>query len=90
MAKAKSSRKSEFEILAAKLRREREFVARKLKELTETKGSDVAWEWWLKRLERHGIASKEFIEEALEALSKRRDVGRRWDLVKSSDQQGES
>ncbi|MCX7968172.1 MAG: hypothetical protein N3B10_06740 [Armatimonadetes bacterium] len=88
MAKAKSSRKSEFEVLAAKLRKEREFVARKLKELTETKGSDAAWEWWLERMKRHGVASREFIEEALEALSKRRDVGRRWDLAESSDREG--
>ncbi|MCS7264999.1 MAG: hypothetical protein NZ805_09230 [Armatimonadetes bacterium] len=81
MAKAKSSSKrSEFEVLAAKLRKEREFVARKLKELTETKGSDAAWEWWLKRLRRKlkGGVSWEFIETALEALSRQREVGRGW------------
>lgn len=80
MAKAKSSlKRSEFEILAAKYRKEREFVTRKLKELKETKGPEAAWNWWLKRMRRHGVASREFIEAALEALSQLRDGGRAWD-----------
>lgn len=79
MAKAKSSSKrSAFEAKVAKLRKERKYVARKLKELKETKGPDAAWEWWLKRMQRWGVASREFMEAALEALSQHRARARGW------------
>jgi len=50
-----------------------------LKELKETKGPEAAWDWWLKRMRQHGVASWEFIEAALEALSQLRDGERAWD-----------
>ncbi len=64
----------------ARWRKEREFVARKLRELTEKKGSEAAWQWWLKRMERKlkGGVSREFVETALEALSRHREGGRGW------------
>jgi len=81
MAKAKSSSKhSSFEAKVAKLRKEREYVARKLRELKETKGPDAAWEWWWNRLKRKlkGGVPAEFVEAAIEALSRHRSEGRAW------------
>jgi hypothetical protein len=79
MAKTKgSSKRTSFEAKVAKLRKEREYVARKLRELKETKGPDAAWEWWWNRMERWGVASREFMEAALEALSQYRAKARGW------------
>lgn len=79
MAKAKSSSgRSAFEAKVAKLRKEREYVTRKLRELKEMKGPDAAWEWWLNRMKRRGVASREFMEAALEALSQHRAKARGW------------
>ncbi len=82
MAKPKPSAKGKKGVVPvpARWRKEREFVARKLKELTEKKGSEAAWQWWLKRMERKlkGGVSREFVETALEALSRHRGVGRAW------------
>jgi hypothetical protein len=79
MAKAKSSSgRSAFEAKVAKLRKEREYVARKLRELKETKGPDAAWEWWWNRLKRKLKGGVPFMEAALEALSQYRAKARGW------------
>ena len=81
MAKPKSSSsRAVLETQVKKLRKEREYVARKLKELTESKGPDAAWDWWWNRLKRKlkGGVPREFVEAAIEALSSHREAGRSW------------